>query len=749
MVKSVWCNDHRTHNKIGGLILSVSQMMKKRPVFWWNSDIAEQRKRCHKARRAYTRKIKKAGVAGSTAERQLYRDERKALSSKILESKEQHWRDLCAKVDGDPWGLPYKIVMRKLMRRRPIPGLELPGRLEEIVRTLFPTRNTSERTILAVDEEELERSKFTTAELVAVARCLPNGKAPGPDGIPNEILKAAVLMHPEYFAALFNSCIKSSYFPIDWKKARLVLLHKPGRPLDNPTAYRPLCMINATSKLFEKLITRRLRAHLQGAGHQAPNQFGFRPGRSTIDAMARLRSIVQEAGGRGYAYNKFVGMLTLDVKNAFNSASWDAILQALVKTETPKHLRNILGQYLLNRQITYHRADGMECAVDMSCGVPQGSVLGPDLWNLLYDDLLKIRLPEGTEIIAFADDVAVVCTAEVPFLLEERLVTAMRDIVSWMEDHGLELALEKTEAIVFTNRYKRNTMEIIFPPHTFASTRCVKYLGVHFDPRLHFGEHATLAAKRAAEASRWLTQLLPNLRGCKQSTRRLLASVVTSRLLYGAPIWYSTIAAKALSTMESAYRRILLRVACCYRTTSYAAASVVASMLPLALLAEERMNLYSGLQKEAAREIALSKWQRSWEAPTQNGRWTFRLIKDVKPWIQRKHGEVSFHLSQVLTNHGCFNQYLMKYGKRETDECAHCGASPDSAEHAVFECDAWHHWRHEACIYLGVDQLTPDNMVSTMLVSKEAWTRVDELITKIMMRREAEERRLERERPGV
>lgn len=59
--------------------------------------------------------------------------------------------------------------------------------------------------------------------------------------------------------------------------------------------------------------------------------------------------------------------------------------------------------------------------MDVICGVPQGSVLGLDLWNVLYDVLLEIQLLPDVELIAFADDVALLATATVPFLLEERL----------------------------------------------------------------------------------------------------------------------------------------------------------------------------------------------------------------------------------------------------------------------------------------------------------------------------------------
>jgi len=312
-----------------------------------------------------------------------------------------------------------------------------------------------------------------------------------------------------------------------------------------------------------------------------------------------------------------------------------------------------------------------------------------------------------------------------------------------MTDNGLELALHKTEAIVFTKRNVRNTMTVEFPPHSFASSRSVKYLGVQFDPRQRFLEHAKLAAKRAMEAGRHLAQILPNLRGAKQKTRRVLSTVVTSRLLYGAPIWAEKMSDEAMATMESAYRRTMLRVACCYSTTSYDAAAVVSSMPPLKLLAEERRSIFLGTSKEAARGNLLTEWQQKWST-SGKGRWTNHIISDVFAWYQRKHGEVSYHLAQVLTGHGCFGTYLHKYCNLATDACAQCGTTPDTPEHAVFQCDAWHKWRTEACVYLEVDNLTPENTAAVMLSSKKSWERVNSLFTRIMMCREGEERRVQR-----
>lgn len=109
--------------------------------------------------------------------------------------------------------------------------------------------------------------------------------------------------------------------------ASLVLLPKPGRTLDDPAAYRPLCMLDASGKLFEKLLVKRLRDNYSN-DVISNRQYGYRQGRSTIDAMSYLKSLVSDANGRGRR-NLYVGMLTVDVRNAFSCAPCSGILDAL------------------------------------------------------------------------------------------------------------------------------------------------------------------------------------------------------------------------------------------------------------------------------------------------------------------------------------------------------------------------------------------------------------------------------------
>lgn len=161
------------------------------------------------------------------------------------------------------------------------------------------------------------------------------------------------------------------------------------------------------------------------------------------------------------------------------------------KASPSRHIQK-LEDYLSDRTIEIddpqNQVNGKR-KIETNCGVPQGSVLGPDLWNLLYDDLAKIALPPDVEMIVFADDMAVFSTSSVPFVIEERLEKAYDDIKNWMWNHGLSLAAEKSEAVVLTKRRVNNQIVVRCDGHDITSQPSVRYLGVQVDQKMGFAEH--------------------------------------------------------------------------------------------------------------------------------------------------------------------------------------------------------------------------------------------------------------------
>lgn len=120
--------------------------------------------------------------------------------------------------------------------------------------------------------------------MITAVRSLKANKVPGIDRVSNEILKEVIKFRPGLMLDIYNKCITQASLLKEWKMARLVLVRKKKKSLDNPSSYKPLCMLNTVGKCLEKILDTRIRDFLETGNHLAPNQYGFGEGRSTVDA---------------------------------------------------------------------------------------------------------------------------------------------------------------------------------------------------------------------------------------------------------------------------------------------------------------------------------------------------------------------------------------------------------------------------------------------------------------------------------
>ena len=150
----------------------------------------------------------------------------------------------------------------------------------------------------------------------------------------------------EVLLEAFDSCLREGRFFADWKKQRFVLLRKGNKPLGVASSYRPICLLDTMGKLLEELILQRLQALLVGENGLSENQFGFRNGRYTLDAIQAVVNIATNARKGTGKRNRFCALISIDIRNAFNTARWNICIEALMRKKVPDYLLRMIDDYL-------------------------------------------------------------------------------------------------------------------------------------------------------------------------------------------------------------------------------------------------------------------------------------------------------------------------------------------------------------------------------------------------------------------
>ncbi|KAE9526698.1 hypothetical protein AGLY_013346 [Aphis glycines] len=156
----------------------------------------------------------------------------------------------------------------------------------------------------------------------------------------------------------------------------------------------------------------------------------------------------------------------------------------------------------------------------------------------------------------------------------------------------------------------------------------------------------------------------------------------------------STTKKKKKNALLQAQRTAALRVIRSYRTVSDMASLVLAKIPPVFLLASSRQRVAESRKSgnvlseaEKTKEI-IRQWQCEWDS-TDKAAWTKRLIPELERWWFRGPNQVSFHIAQALTNHGCFQKYLWSRKKSQSPASCHFPTEIDDAEHTIFVCPFW------------------------------------------------------------
>jgi len=391
---------------------------------------------------------------------------------------------------------------------------------------------------------------ISSLELFNLISSLDNSFSTSHLGISNFLLKKISFNIVDILTFLFNFCINAGIFPECLKIAQTIPLFKKG-DRKNINNYRPISMLDPLSKIFEKTIKSRTINFLNKISFLSNDQFGFRQGRSTDDALLKFTSEIYESLNSSLK----TSALFIDITKAFDCVDHSILLEKLSMIGFRGNVYDLFKSYLSNRKQFVLIDQEISSIKDIKLGVPQGSVLGPILFLIFFNSLLHQRF-KG-KVTAFADDVAFTYHENTEFELVCNINFDLDLIRRWFYVHKLILS-SKTKLMFFSiiksplfvddisyhsGSCCRFNFSNTFNSSLNCSDECFKievvevfiYLGIAVDKHLNWSVHTSNLESYSLSVIRQFYYLKTLC--SRDLLRTIYFALFQSRIQYGITCW--------------------------------------------------------------------------------------------------------------------------------------------------------------------------------------------------------------------
>jgi hypothetical protein len=278
---------------------------------------------------------------------------------------------------------------------------------------------------------------ISTLEVQSLLEGLKLNKSAGADGVHADIIKPISGIVSHAVCELFNLSLAEGNIPADWREATVVAIHKGGKR-GSASSYRPVSLTSVLCKSMERLIRKHMCTYFVSNKLLSRTQHNFLQGRSCLTNLICFLDEITKRLEEG----KKVEVCYLDFNKAFDSVSHRLLIDKLKGKGITHQLTYWVTSFLKDRTFKVRVGDALSEKENAISGVPQGSVLGPLLFLIFIDDLVKDL---ANPCFVFADDVKVVSSNN-----RESLVEDLQKVLSWSEKWDLPLNISKCH--VFTDR---------------------------------------------------------------------------------------------------------------------------------------------------------------------------------------------------------------------------------------------------------------------------------------------------------
>ena len=346
-------------------------------------------------------------------------------------------------------------------------------------------------------------------EVLAILRKIKRRKAPGHDNIPTCMIIDGANEISAPLSELINHCLETSVFPSEEKIAKVTPIYKSGErsSMDN---YRPISVLPVLSKVIERVVHQQVYDYLEKNELLSRRQFGFRNRSSTQHAVTLFSDSIRKNMDKSL----MTGAVFIDLSKAFDTVDHARLLSKLSIYGIKDREMSWFSSYLFNRK-QYVAIDGQSSEMlPISCGVPQGSILGPLMFILLINDIeSNLRL---CNIILYSDDTVLFYAGKTSTEIENILGSELEQIARWLNKNNLVINLKKskTECVLYGTQQKTSksaAFEVKLDGLKIAESAAYKYLGVVMDKSLTYAEHIEKTLKKAGSRVKLLSRIRPNL----------------------------------------------------------------------------------------------------------------------------------------------------------------------------------------------------------------------------------------------
>lgn len=401
--------------------------------------------------------------------------------------------------------------------------------------------------------------KASEIEIFNILNNFKINKSAGIDDIRAKDLKMNASIFAPVITKIVNEIIEKQQLPDTLKIALIKPIHKSSSKsvYDN---YRPISILPSTEKIFEQVLYKRLYEYVEKNNIISNNQYGFRAGWSINKLLGNFANCLNE--NKSKAMHSLV--LFIDFSKAFDTLSHHKILSKLHDIGVRGCCYNLFKNYLHERYYQVKIGNSFSEKFNSKTGVPQGSKLGPLLYIIYANGLLKVL--ENYKVFAYADDTAVIIAHKDPKKAEEEMQNVLNAITEWCHDNDLIINANKTKLMHFQpHNPKPVLINIMHKPLICSSSspntkievvKTLKYLGIIIDDRLKWSPHVEYVRKKLRSAMYAFYQL-QNI--CNRRTlKQIYHAIAESHLRFGITAWGSASCCKRLYKIQEKLAKHLI-----------------------------------------------------------------------------------------------------------------------------------------------------------------------------------------------